>query len=244
MIKNQTETADRADAAFTLIELLVVIAIIAILASMLLPALASAKESAKRIKCTDNIHELGLANQMYADDNEGEYTAREATNRWPADLISYYKTTNMLICPSELTNWPISIGSNPEFPADAAARSYLINGFNDGYASKYGDLQAINDVPSPFLSENDVPQPSQTIMFGEKLSYWGDFFMDYFELDDGLKLDQDKHSRSMISTNAGGSVNGFIDGSAQFLKVNQGFDPIVLWCTTAFYRTNAGVLTP
>jgi hypothetical protein len=68
--------------------------------------------------------------------------------------------------------------------------------------------------------------------------------MDYFELDDGLKLDQDKHSRSMMSTNLGGSVNGFIDGSTQFIKVNQAFDPVVLWCTVAFYRTNATGLTP
>ena len=58
---------------FTLVELLVVMAIIAVLASLMLPALSKSKQRARVTKCLSNLHQIGIAFELYVEDAEGHF---------------------------------------------------------------------------------------------------------------------------------------------------------------------------
>lgn len=238
----QKRNERKARSGFTLIELLVVIAIIAILAAMLLPALASAKEKAKRTQCLSNLKQIGIAMNVYALDNSDRVlpawqqgtrfvqlvlSPENAQVAASVGLANSTNTANCWACPNR-----------PWLPWDNGFGQYAL-----GYQYLGGVTNWYNDVlGQEFAARSPVKlaqsQPGWVLAAEANVKYipegWG--------ADGQGKL---PHPKNGIKAPAGGN-QVHVDASARWIKFeNMSF--ITSWGSGrrgCFYQQDLGVLEP
>ena len=159
-------TRHRHPEAFTLIELLVVIAIIAILASILLPALAKAREKAYQATCYNKLKNLGLATLMYHDDFDqfplGWYSGVSGTfNIWYSQINPYIAKTSQKWAGSDVYWCPADENKGRAFYEDVP-RSYAWN-----YLINTGEWMAGTDPREMRMGLRDIEDTDNTILYAD-----------------------------------------------------------------------------
>src|SRR5258706_7250798 len=157
---------------------------------------------------------------------------------WPTALRDGYRDLRLLACPSDAPNAATGINDPVNWPADSAPRSYIINGWNDYFQQQMRSSWNFNSLVGTAMPENGIPNPTETILLGEKETTSAHYYMDFLETAAGNDFEELEHARHSGLKSAGGSNYAFADGSARYLRYGRSISPVNLWAVVESWRNN------
>lgn len=207
---------------FTLVELLTVVGIVAFLLALLLPSLANAREAAKRTVCASNLRQLGVAVQLYANQNQG-WIPRDCTlgradrQPWPLQLGRLLDGGRDLTVDRLAQFRPLQCPSHPR--AGTIPACYLVNAF--AFETEP------NWAPDGPVKIGSVSRPSEIVWMAEAAN---EFFPDegmidelrFFDVYDPLHLPRQDRQRLSDDRHRGGVANVLhLDGHVSIFRRGQ-----------------------
>ena len=211
--KNHNPKIPNPRSAFTLVELLVVIAIIGILIAMLLPAVQAAREAARRMQCTNNIKQLGVAVHLYHDNFKqfppgyGYLTGERGTSgahgpewTWQCRLFPYIEQTAVDEAFTDWGKYWFNYPVNSPFLTD-----------------QYAALQCPSE---PTVKTSFMGATSWTKGLSRS-SYAGNFGYGDPTVPDSAGMERPGHIDGVFSRNDGASIAKIQDGSSNTLMISE-----------------------